>query len=102
MDMVLTGRRIPAPEAEDMGLITRAVEPEHLDHEIQETLKHLTAKSVIGTRIGKEAFRTMSDMPFEEAVDYLCQALGQVISTEDATEGMRAFMEKREPKFKGR
>jgi enoyl-CoA hydratase/carnithine racemase len=102
MDMVLTGRRIPALEAENMGLISRAVEPDRLDHEIQETLKLLTSKSPIGIRIGKEAFSTMSDMPFEEAVDYLCEALGRVISTEDAAEGMRAFMEKREPKFKGR
>lgn len=102
MDMVLTGRRIPAPEAEDMGLISRAVEPDRLDHEIQETLKLLTSKSPIGIRIGKEAFSAMSDMPFEEAVDYLCDALGRVISTEDAAEGMSAFMEKREPHFKGK
>jgi enoyl-CoA hydratase/carnithine racemase len=102
MDMVLTGRKIPALEAESMGLITRAVEPKRLDHEIQETLKLLTSKSSIGMRIGKEAFYGMSDMPFEEAVDYLCEALGRAISTEDAMEGMMAFMQKREPKFKGR
>jgi len=102
MDMVLTGRKILAPEAESMGLITRAVEPDRLDHEIRETLKGLTSKSPIGMRIGKEAFYAMSDMPFEEAVDYLCEALGRAISTEDAMEGMMAFMQKREPKFKGR
>ena len=102
MDMVLTGRRIPAPEAENMGLITRAVEPGRLDEEIEKTLKLLTSKSPVGNRIGKEAFYAMGDMPFEEAVDYLCEALGRVISTEDAVEGMMAFMEKREPKFKGR
>ena len=100
--MVLTGRRISAPEAENMGLITRAVEPECLDEEVQKTLKLLTSKSPIGIRIGKEAFRSMSDMPFEEAIDYLCEALGKAISTEDAKEGMMAFMEKREPKFNGR
>ena len=102
MDMVLTGRKIPAQEAESMGLITRAVEPDRLDQEIQETLQLLTSKSSIGMRIGKEAFYTMSDMPFEEAVDYLCEALGKAISTEDAMEGMMAFMQKREPKFKGK
>ncbi|MBW2169711.1 MAG: enoyl-CoA hydratase/isomerase family protein [Deltaproteobacteria bacterium] len=102
MDMVLTGRKIPAPEAENMGLITRAVDPQQLDDEVQETLKLLTTKSPIGMRIGKEAFRAMSDMPFEEAVDYLCEALGRAISTEDAMEGMMAFMEKRKPTFKGK
>jgi len=102
LDMVLTGRKIPAQEAENMGLIARAVAPDRLDHEVQETLKLLTSKSPIGMRIGKEAFHAMSEMPFEEAVDYLCEALGRVISTEDAMEGMMAFMEKRDPKFKGR
>ncbi|MBW1796954.1 MAG: enoyl-CoA hydratase/isomerase family protein [Deltaproteobacteria bacterium] len=102
IDMVLTGRKIPAPEAESMGLITRAVEPDRLNDEVQETLKLLTSKSPIGMRIGKEAFHAMSDMPFEEAVDYLCEALGRAISTEDAMEGMMAFMQKRDPDFKGK
>ena len=101
MDMVLTARRIPAPEAERIGLISRAVDPERLDHEVQETLKVLTSKSPIGMRIGKKAFRAMSDMAFDEAVDYLCDSLGNAISTEDAMEGVMAYMEKREPRFKG-
>jgi enoyl-CoA hydratase/carnithine racemase len=102
IDMVLTGRKIPAAEAESMGLITRAVEPARLNDEVQETLKLLISKSPIGLRIGKEAFHAMSDMPFEEAVDYLCEALGRAISTEDAMEGMTAFMQKRRPDFKGK
>lgn len=101
VDMVLTGRKIPAPEAETMGMITRAVEPDQLDAEVENTLKILTSKSPIGTRIGKEAFRVMSDMPFEAALDYLCEALGRVISTQDAVEGMTAFLQKRSPKFTG-
>jgi len=102
VDMVLTGRRITAAEAERLGLITRAVEPERLDQEVNETLRILTSKSPVGMRIGKEAFRVMSDMPFDEAVDYLCEALCRVIATEDAQEGMKAFLEKREPVFKGK
>ena len=102
MEMVLTGRRIPAVEAEKIGLITRAVDPEHLDLEVQETLRLLTSKSPIAIRLGKEAFRAMSDMAFDEAVDHLCEALGKALSTEDAMEGMMAFMEKREPHFKGK
>jgi len=101
VDMVLTGRKIPAPEAEQMGMITRAVEPDRLDTEIENTLNVLTSKSPIGTRIGKEAFRVMSDMPFEAALDYLCEALGRAISTQDAAEGMTAFLQKRPPRFTG-
>ena len=102
LEMVLTGRRISAPEAERMGLITRAVERARLDEEVGEALKLLTAKSPIAMKIGKEAFRVISDMPFEDAVDHLCEALGKVIATEDAKEGMTAFLEKRQPQFKGR
>ena len=102
MDMVLTGRKIQAQEAEQIGLITRAVDPGHLDVEVGETLKALTSKSPIGTRLGKVAFRAMADMPFDEALDFLCEALGKAISTEDAMEGMMAFLQKREPEFKGK
>ena len=102
MDMVLTGRKIKAPEAEQIGLISRAVEVEKFDQEVEATLNLLASKSPIGLRIGKEAFYAAGDLPFEEAVDYLCLALGRAISTEDAMEGMTAFIEKREPKFKGR
>ena len=102
MEFVLTGRKVSAPEAEQIGLITRAVEPERLDEEVQGVLKTLSAKSPIGLRIGKEAFRAMSDLALDEALDSLCEALGRAVSTEDAMEGMRAFMEKREPNFKGK
>lgn len=102
MDLVLTGRKIPAVEAENLGMISRAVGPHRLDEEVEETLKLLTSKSPIGTRIGKAAFSVMADMPFEAAVDYLSEALGKVISTKDAAEGMKAFMEKRAPNFTGK
>lgn len=102
MDMVLTGRKIGATEAEQMGLITRAVDPTHLDDEVQNTLGLLSNKSPIGTRLGKEAFSEARQMPFEAAVDFLCEALGRVISTQDAAEGMTAFMEKRSPHFTGK
>jgi enoyl-CoA hydratase/carnithine racemase len=102
VEMVLPGRKIPAPEAEQMGLTTRAVEPGRLDEEVHKTLVLLKSKSPLGMKIGKDAFRIMSDMPFDEGVDYLSEALVRIMATEDAAEGMKAFLEKRTPDFKGR
>lgn len=102
MEMVLTGRRIPAPEAERIGLITRAVPPEELDAAVGETLRDLAEKSPLGIAMGKKAFYEAADLPFEAALDHLCEALGKVAATEDAAEGIAAFLEKRKPLFHGR
>jgi len=102
MDMILLGRRMNAPEAERMGLVTRVVPTGDLDREVDRVLNILADKSPIGMKLGKEAFYTMQDMPFEEALDYLCGQLKRVVATEDAVEGITAFMEKRKPDFKGR
>jgi enoyl-CoA hydratase/carnithine racemase len=85
-----------------MGLITRSVPFEELDAAANQVLSALCSKSPIGLKIGKQAFYRMADMPFEEALDYLSGCLAEVVSTEDALEGITAFLEKRKPIFKGR
>ena len=102
MEMVLLGERLSAAQALELGLITRLVPSALLDDEVEKILQSLAAKSPIGMKIGKQAFYTMADMPFEEAVDYLSDKIQEIASTDDAAEGITAFIEKRKPVFKGK
>jgi enoyl-CoA hydratase/carnithine racemase len=102
MEMVLLGEKLSAQQALEMGMITRAVSSDRLDTEVDEILNVLAAKSSIGMKIGKEAFFAMDDMPLEKAVDFLSEKLLEIASTQDAKEGITAFLEKRQPEFKGK
>ena len=102
MEMILLGERLTADKALDMGLITRSVPPENLDNEVAQILKSLASKSPIGMKIGKQAFYAMADMPFEEALDFLSDKIADVAATQDARKGIAAFIEKREPVFRGK
>ncbi len=101
LDMALTGKKIAAQEAERLGLVSRCVKPEQLDQEVDKVLTGLCQKSPLGLKMGKEAFMHMKEMPVNEGLDYLCQALLSAVKTKDAREGMLAFLQKRSPKFTG-
>lgn len=102
MEMILLGEKLNAGEALEMGLVTRIADPGELDAEVDKVLKILVKKSPIGMKIGKEAFYAASDMPFEQALDLLAEKISDVAATEDAREGIMAFLEKREPLFTGK
>jgi enoyl-CoA hydratase/carnithine racemase len=102
MEMIYTARMLSASEAEEMGLITRSVPAEELDSVVHETLVTIASKAPLAIELGKQAYDAAKDLPLDEALDYLCDQLGAVVATEDAREGLTAFMQKRQPEWKGR
>jgi enoyl-CoA hydratase/carnithine racemase len=102
MELLLTGDRLSAAEAERLGLINHAVPVDQLDAKVDELLAKVLAMSPAVLRLGRDAFYAMQDMEFERALDYLQAMLTVNLASEDAVEGVRAFLEKRDPVWKGR
>ena len=102
MELLLTGDRISAAEAERLGLINYSVPAEQLDAKVDELAAKVSAMSPAVVRLGRDAFYTMSDMGFDPALEYLQTMLTLNLGTEDAIEGVTAFLQKRDPAWKGR
>jgi enoyl-CoA hydratase/carnithine racemase len=102
IDLVLTGRRVPASEAAALGLATRVVPDAALDRELSALADRLAGLSPLALRLGKEALYTMAEMESNAALTYLRDAIVLVSRSEDAREGITAFFEKREPRWTGR
>jgi enoyl-CoA hydratase/carnithine racemase len=102
MELLLTGDRISAAEAERLGLINYAVPAAELDAKVDELAGKIAAMSPAIVKLGRDAFYAMSDMGFDQALEYLQTMLTVNLGSEDAIEGVRAFLEKREPVWKGR
>ena len=102
LELMLTGRVVDAEEADRLGFVTKVVPHAELDAEVTALAATLAAKSPAVTKLGRDAFYAVWDMAAHEALAHLQAMLTLTAQTEDAAEGMAAFLEKRQPNWQGR
>ncbi len=102
LELLLTGEFIDAQTAVAQGLINRAVPADQLDAAVQELADSIIAKSAVAIAIGKQTFYQQIEMSMEEAYSHASAAMACNMMTEDAAEGIDAFLEKRTPQWKHR
>ena len=97
MELLLTGDFIDAATAQQQGLINRSVPLAELDANVQHFVDAIVAKSSVAIAIGKELFYKQIELGMEEAYAYASEMMACNMQTEDAGEGLDAFIEKRKP-----
>lgn len=102
MELCMTGRLISAKEAYELGIINKVVPKELLMEEAIKLAKELASKAPIALSFIKDSIRKVYEMNLKEGLEYERRLFFLLLSTEDAKEGMKAFIEKRKPSFKGR
>lgn len=102
MDVILSGRLLSAREARDAGLVSRVVAKEAWLDEAKRLARDVAEKGPVATRLAKEAVDRAFEAPLSLGVEYERRLLALAFASEDAEEGLHAFIEKRRPDFKGR
>lgn len=102
MEMLLTGDLLPAARAAEIGLVNRVVPEAGLADAALALAQQIAEKSPLTVKIGKEAFYRQIEMPLAQAYDYASRVMTENMLARDAEEGIDAFIEKRDPKWKGR
>jgi len=102
LQMSMTGEPIDAADARAFGLVNWVVPAAELDAKMDWLIDRLARNSSAGIKTGKQIYRAMSQMHFEEALSYADTAFAYISQTEDVREGLAAFNEKRKPRFTGR
>jgi enoyl-CoA hydratase/carnithine racemase len=102
LEMLLTGRPISAEEAERNGLVNKVVPQERLAEETLNLARHIIQASPLTLALGKQSFYAQIEREEKQAYDYAKEVMALNAMTEDAREGISAFLQKRIPKWKGK
>jgi len=102
MELVLTGRYLPAREAEQLGLVARVVPVEACLSEALKLANEIASRPPIAVRLAKEAINKAFETSLSEGLDYERRLFFLLFATEDQKEGMQAFVEKRPAQWRGR
>jgi enoyl-CoA hydratase/carnithine racemase len=102
LEMMLFGQKLDADEAVRVGLLNRAVPPDQLDAEVGSIVDTIATKSPTALRLGLRAFAAQDDLEIERALPLLRDRLAECLGTDDAREGLTAFLEKRAPRWTGK
>lgn len=102
LELLLYGDLIKAPEALALGLINKTAPKEELEAKTYEWAKTLAQKSPVAIQIAKKGFYGCEDMGYLNQFNFMNDAFARLCTTDDAKEGVNAFLEKRNPDWKGR
>lgn len=102
METMLFGHKLSAAEAQAMGILNRVVPVSELDAAVQAITTEIDEKSPLTVAMGLRAFAAQEDLDLATALPLLRDRLGEILGTEDAREGLMAFLEKRTPAWTGR
>ena len=102
LELIMMGELIDANEAERIGLINKVVPADKLEEETLAYARKLAKKSPLALQLGKKSFYKMEDLDLKKAMELTNHHFASLCTTEDAHEGVEAFLKKREPEWKKR